>query len=114
LDAVGPGKAAGLAVLLSAINPKNLLLVVAAATGIAQSGVGAEEQAVALAVFVVLGTLGPGLPLGISYALGSRSTHLLEGLPGWMNADNSAIVSVLFLVIGLKLVGDGTTGFTPS
>ncbi|GLZ49740.1 hypothetical protein Acsp06_59250 [Actinomycetospora sp. NBRC 106375] len=110
IDTFGPGKALGLAVLLSGVNPKNLLLVVAAATAIAQTGVSAGGQAVALAVFVVLGTLGPGLPLGIYYALGARSTDLLSRLRGWMAAHNSAIMIALLLVIGVKLVGDALSG----
>ena len=114
IDAFGPGKAFGLAVVLSAVNPKNLLLVVAAATAIAQTGVDAGGQAVALAVFVVLGTLGPGLPLGIYYALGARSAHVLEGLRQWMAAHNTAIMTVLLLVIGLKLVGNGVSGLAGS
>jgi threonine/homoserine/homoserine lactone efflux protein len=114
IDSFGPGRAFGLAVLLSAVNPKNLLLVVAAATAIAQTGVDAGGQAVALAVFVVLGTVGPGLPLGISYALGARSAHVLEALRRWMAAHNTAIMTVLLLVIGLKLMGDGIAGLTGS
>ncbi len=112
IDTFGPGKAFGLALALSAVNPKNLLLVVAAATAIAQTGVGTGGQAVALAVFVVLGTVGPGLPLGIYYALGARSAHLLEGLRRWMAAHNTAVMTVLLLVIGLKLVGDALSDLT--
>ncbi|GAA4921811.1 Sap-like sulfolipid-1-addressing protein [Actinomycetospora succinea] len=110
IDTFGPGKAAGLGVLLSAVNPKNLLLTVGAAAAIAQTGVGAGGQAVALAVFVVLGTLGPGLPVAIDVALGARSAHVLDGLRRWMSAHNTAIMTVLLLVIGLKLVGDGIAG----
>jgi threonine/homoserine/homoserine lactone efflux protein len=51
IDSFRPAKAAGFGVLLSAINPKNLLLAVGAATAIAQTGISAGEQAVALAVF---------------------------------------------------------------
>ena len=112
IDTFGPGKAGGLAVALSAVNPKNLLLVIAAATGIAATGVSAGGQATALAVFVVLGTLGPGLPLAIYYGLGARSAHVLDGLRRWMAGHNSAIMTVLLLVIGLKLVGDGIWGLT--
>lgn len=107
IDTFGPGRAAGLGVVLAGVNPKNLLLTVAAAAAIAQTGTSAGGQAIALAVFVVLGTLGPGLPLGLSIALGSRSVHLLEGLRRWMAAHNTAIMTVLLVVIGLKLVGDG-------
>lgn len=112
IDTFGPGKAFGLAAILSGINPKNLLLAVAAATAIAQTRIPAGGQTVALAVFVVLGTLGPGLPLGIYYGLGARSAHLLNGMRRWMAAHNTAIMTVLLLVIGLKLVGDGLAGLT--
>jgi threonine/homoserine/homoserine lactone efflux protein len=64
IDTFRPGKALGMGVLLSAVNPKNLLLTVAAASAIAQTGIDTGRQAVALAVFIVIGTLGPGLPGG--------------------------------------------------
>jgi threonine/homoserine/homoserine lactone efflux protein len=80
IDGFRPSKAAGLGVLLSAVNPKNLLLVVAAAAAISQSGLGAGKQAVALAVFVVIATVGPGAPVAIYLALGERSKQLLDDL----------------------------------
>ena len=44
--------------LLSGVNPKNLLLTVGAAAAIAQTGIDTGEQAVALAVFILVATLG--------------------------------------------------------
>ena len=64
-------------------------------------------QAVALGLFVLLGTLGPGVPLAIYLGLGARSQRILERLRGWMAAHNTAIMCVLLVVIGLKLLGDG-------
>jgi hypothetical protein len=49
-----PSSSAGAGVALSAANPKNLLLAVAGAAAIAQTGIDAGEQAVAYAVFVVI------------------------------------------------------------
>jgi threonine/homoserine/homoserine lactone efflux protein len=112
IDAFGPGKAAGMAALLSAINPKNLLLTLGAASAIAQTGIDTGEQAVALAVFVVIGTLGPGAPVALYFALGTKATHLLEELEAWMAGNNAAIMAVLCLVIGAKLVGDGIGGLS--
>jgi threonine/homoserine/homoserine lactone efflux protein len=112
IDTFGPAKAAGMAVLLSGINPKNLLLTLAAASAIAQTGVPAGQQAVALAVFVVIGTLGPGAPVAMYFALGAKATHLLDELKGWMAAHNAAIMAVLCLVIGAKLIGDGIAGLS--
>jgi threonine/homoserine/homoserine lactone efflux protein len=111
IDTFGAPKAAGLAVVLSAVNPKNLLLVVAAAAAIAQTGVGGGKQAVALAVFVVIGTIGPGAPVAIYFAMGERSKHLLDELRAWMAHNNAAIMAVICLVIAAKLIGDGISGF---
>jgi threonine/homoserine/homoserine lactone efflux protein len=111
IETFTPPKAAGLGVLLSAVNPKNLLLVVSAAAAIAQTGASAGDQAVALAIFVLIGTLGPGAPVILYFALGQRSKQLLDRLKSWMSAHNAAIVAVLCLVIGAKLIGDAISGF---
>ena len=107
IDRFGPVKSAGLGLVLSAANPKNLLITVGAATAIAQTGISTGGQAVALGLFVLLGTLGPGVPLAIYLGLGARSQRILERLRGWMAAHNTAIMCVLLVVIGLKLLGDG-------
>jgi len=112
IDSFTAPKAAGLGVLLSAVNPKNLLLVVAAAAAIAQTGVGAGKQAVALAVFVVIATIGPGAPVAIYFAMGERSKKLLDELRDWMSQNNAAIMAVICLVIAAKLIGDGITGLS--
>jgi threonine/homoserine/homoserine lactone efflux protein len=110
IDTFGPPKALAFGVLLSAVNPKNLLLTVGAAAAIAQTGIGAGQQAIALAVFVVVGTLGVGAPVVLYFALGERSRRLLDQLKRWMAAHNAAIMAVLLLVIGAKLLGDGIAG----
>jgi threonine/homoserine/homoserine lactone efflux protein len=112
IDAFTATKSFGMAALLSGVNPKNLLLTVSAAAAIAQTGVSAGKQAVALAVFIVIGTLGTGVPLAIYFALGARAKQLLDGLKGWMGAHNTAIMTVLCLLIAAKLLGDGITGLS--
>ena len=106
-----PGRSLAIAVALSGLNPKNLLLTVGAAAAIAQTGIGTGEQAVALAVFVIVGTLGVGVPVAIFFALGERSAKALGELRDWMIHNNTAIMTVLLLVIGAKLLGDGISGF---
>jgi threonine/homoserine/homoserine lactone efflux protein len=110
IDRFTPGRAFAMALLLSGLNPKNLLLTVGAAAAIAQTGASTGSQVAALAVFVLLGTLGPGLPVAIYFGMGERATHLLDELKTWMGAHNAAIMAVLCLVIGAKLVGDGISG----
>jgi threonine/homoserine/homoserine lactone efflux protein len=107
LDDFTPVKATGAGVLLSALNPKNLLLSVAAAAAIAGSGVSGGSQAVAYAVFALIASIGVAAPVVIYFAMGDRAAALLDGLRGWMARNNAVIMAVLLLVIGVKVLGDG-------
>ena len=111
IDRFTSARAAALAFALAAVNPKNLILTVAAAAAIAQTGIAAGRQAVALAVFVVIGTLGTGAPVVLYLAMGERAQPRLEALRGWMTHNNATIMAVLCLVIGAKLIGDAIGGF---
>jgi threonine/homoserine/homoserine lactone efflux protein len=110
IDTFSPGKALGMGALLSGVNPKNLLLTLGAASAISQTGIDAGRQAVALAVFVFIGTLGPGLPVALYFGFGARATQVLDDLKLWMASHNAAIMAVLCLIIAAKLIGDGITG----
>ena len=105
-------KAAGAAFALSALNPKNVLLTVAAAAEIAEVGVPAGQQIAVLFAFVLIASAGVLTPLVLSVALGDRSRQLLDGLRGWMARHNAVIMSVLFVLIGAKLIGDAIAGFS--
>jgi threonine/homoserine/homoserine lactone efflux protein len=107
VDHFTAGRAVAMGVALSAINPKNLVLTIGAATAIAQSGISTGDQAIALAVFILVGTLGPGIPVAIYFLMGERAERMLDDLKEWMGHHNAAIMTVLLLVIGVKLLGDG-------
>ncbi len=110
VDHFGPAKALGFGAVMSGANPKNLLLTVGAAAAIGQTGIEAGQETIALAVFIVVGSIGVGGPIVIYFVLGERSQKLLDGLKSWMAANNAVIMAVLILVIGAKLVGDGLSG----
>ena len=112
VDAFGWPKALGAGVVLSAANPKNLLLTAAAAAVIAQAGLSAGEEAASLAIFVLIGTVGVAAPVVLYFALGRRSREVLDRLRGWMVAHNAAIMAVLLIVIGAKILGDAISGFS--
>ena len=112
IDAFTAPKALGAGAVLAGANPKNLLLAVAAAAAIAQTGIPGGEQAIAYAVFALIGTIGVGAPVAIYFALGDRAGPILDGLKQWMGRNNAVIMAVLCLVIGAKLVGDAIAGFS--
>jgi threonine/homoserine/homoserine lactone efflux protein len=110
IDRFTPPQALGGGAALAGANPKNLLLAVAAAAAIAQTGIAGGQQAVAYAGFAVVGTLGVGAPVVIYFATGKRSAGLLGRLQDWMARNNAVIMAVLCLVIGVKLIGDAIGG----
>lgn len=112
LDSVTPPGAAGAGALLGGVNPKNLLLAIAGAAAIAQTGIAAGEQAAAYAVFAVVGTAGVAAPLVIYLAAGARAQRLLSRLRDWMSHNNAVILSVLCLLIAAKLIGDAIVSLT--
>jgi threonine/homoserine/homoserine lactone efflux protein len=112
LAGFGPPKALGAGVVLTALNPKNLVLTVAGAAAIAQTGIPAGEQAVALAVFIVIACIGVATPVVIAFAMGDRARELLEGIQNWMARNNTVIMVVILALIGVKLIGDAISGFS--
>lgn len=107
-----PVKAAAAAALLGSVNPKNLLLIVAGAAAIAQTGIPGAEQAVAWIVFMLIASVGVATPVIIYFALGDRAPRLLGEIKDWMAHNNSAIMATLLLIIGVKLVGDAISGLS--
>ena len=107
IDQFTPVKALGFGFLLSAINPKNLGLAAAAGLVIDQ-GVAAGGSALAMELlFIILASLSIGVPVIYLLAGGEGAKHTLEGWRTWLEAHNAAVMAVLFVVIGAKLVGGG-------
>lgn len=105
IDAFTAPKALGLAVLLSGLKPKNLILSAAAGTTIAQAGLSAGEQGVMLAVFVVLASLAIIIPVLYHALGGERAQGTLDGWKAWLQQNNGTVMAVLFLVFGVVLIG---------
>jgi threonine/homoserine/homoserine lactone efflux protein len=112
VDHFTSARSAGAGLVLSAANPKNLVLAAAAAAEIAQVGVSGADEAVAYAVVVLVGSIGIAAPVVVYFALGDRAGPVLDGLKAWIGRNNAVIMAVLLLLIGAKLVGDAIAGFS--
>ena len=78
---------------------------------IAATDISGSEQFVAYLVFAVIGTLSVVIPVGIYLFTGDRAAEILDGMKKWMAHNNAVIMTVLFLVIGAKILGQGIGGF---
>ena len=111
IDAFTPVKALGFGFLLSALNPKNLTFAAAAGISI-DAAVAAGGSAPALILlFTILASVSIAVPVVYVLVGGEGAKRTLEGWRTWLAAHNAAIMAVLFVVIGAKLVGIGLDGF---
>lgn len=110
VDSFAAPKSFALGILASAVNPKNLALTAAAAASVSLSGADAEEAAAAMAVFVVIASLSVVGPVVLYLVAGDRVAPKLEGIKTTMAGHNNVIMAVICLVLGAKLIADGSGG----
>ena len=110
IDEVTPAKACGLGFVLSAVNPKNLLMCIAAGTAVAGGGLSTTQGVVTVLLFTVLAASTVALPVS-AYAIGrDRMVGTLESLRSWLTLHSAAVMATLLLVIGVVLLGKGLGG----
>lgn len=112
IDSMTTGKALGLGFLLAAVNPKNLVMCIAAGVAIDSADLSTGEDLAAIAVFTVVAGVSVAAPV-IGFAVaGNRLTTPLQELRVWLVGNNVAVMSVLLLVIGTVLIGKGLGGLS--
>ncbi len=107
IDAFSPFKAFTFGVVLAAVNPKNLLLSAAAGAAVATLGPTTSEAVVAWVAFIVLGSITIAGPV-VYYLVGGESAKAaLDTTKQWLAVHNAAVMAVLFLIFGVKLIAEG-------
>jgi hypothetical protein len=103
--------ALGLGFALAAINPKNLLMAVAAGIAIGAGALSVGGDVVAIAIFTVIAGCTVAIPV-VAYAVAKdRMRAPLNQAKSWLQDNNAAVMGVLLLVIGTVLIGKGVGGF---
>lgn len=110
IDALTTGKALGLGVALSAINPKNLLLCVSAGVAIGSSELESAGKAVAVVIFTALAAASVlGVVLGYILAA-DRLRDTLDAVRRWLQTNNHSVMGIVLLVMGAVVLGKGIGG----
>lgn len=112
VDKITTGKAAGLGFLLSAVNPKNLLMAISSGLIIGGAALGVGSAAVAIIVFTVIAGCTVLVPvIGYLFARNAMATPL-QSLRDWLLDNNATIMAVLLLLIGAVVIGKGIADFS--
>ena len=112
IDSLTFGKALGLGFALSAVNPKNLLMCLAAGTTIGAAHLSGGGDVVAVAVFTLIAASTVAIPVIGYLTARSKMAGPLESLRDWLTQNNATVMAVLLAVIGVVLLGKGISGLT--
>jgi hypothetical protein len=110
VEAITAARALGFGFLLGGVNPKNMAFAAAAAAAILGETTVPGEQVVALAVFVVVASLGVATPILVARVGGTRGRAALERVASRTAEHDAVVTSVVLLVLGAVLVVSGVTG----
>lgn len=111
IDTMTAVRALVLGFLLSALNPKNLLMGAAAGVAIGGGALTTGETSVAIVVFTVIAASTVTIPVVAYLVATARMAAPLEALRKWLVHNNSTVMAVLLLVIGVVLIGKGIGSF---
>jgi threonine/homoserine/homoserine lactone efflux protein len=107
IDTLRPAAASGLGFLLSALNPKNLLLAAAAGVTIAAADLATAQTVGLIAAFTAIASVTVGAPVVAYLVAGNRLDARLDATKSWLIDNNSTVMAVLIVVFGVSLLGDG-------
>jgi threonine/homoserine/homoserine lactone efflux protein len=110
IDSVSPKRALLLGVALSAANPKNLALTVAASAAIADAGLDGTDTAIAVATFVAIGSSTVVGAVAFYLAAPRTAERPLAAVKQFMSDNNTTIMMVILTLLGAKLLGDALAG----
>lgn len=105
-----PGKALVAGLTLGALNPKSIVVAFATAADVSAGGLTGGQQVAAAAVYVFVAVLGVAAPIAVMLVLGDRAPGVLHGWNAWLKHNNASVMSVLFVVFGVVLIGQGIAG----
>ena len=107
LMSASPTRSIGLGLLLSAANPKNALLGIAAGISIGSALVSADIAVIAGIVYVAMASVAVLTIVLVAVVAPHRTADVLSGLRDWLTAHNTAIMALLLVVFGFVLIGKG-------
>ena len=110
IGAISPGRAILLGVALSAANPKNLALTLAASAAIASAGLDGTDTALAVTTFVAIGSATVVGAVVFHLVAPAAAARPLAAVKQFMADNNATIMMIILLLLGAKLLGDALAG----
>lgn len=110
LEKASPLSALGLGVLLSGFNPKNLAFTIAAAVAIAEAQLAAGARLISVVFYALLASAGVAGPIVWRAIARDHADKTLAGWRIWLTVNYNTIMTVVFILFGVKLLAQGLGG----
>ncbi|MBC6296092.1 GAP family protein [Listeria sp. FSL L7-1517] len=101
---IKPGGAMIFAFLLSAVNPKNMLLSLTAGVSVGTLNLVGGQETMAIILFGIIACCSIYIPTIAFLIAGDRLDNVLDSTRKWLIQNNSLIMALLFLFIGLSVI----------
>lgn len=111
VDAMTPARGTLLGLALSALNPKNLFMGIGAGAAIGSSGIAPVAAAVPIAVYLLVAASTVAVPVVGFLVASQRLTQPLDAAKNWLLMNNTAVMVVLFILLGVIQLGKGIGNF---
>ncbi|EAH3791814.1 GAP family protein [Listeria monocytogenes] len=100
---IKPGGAMFFSFVLAAINPKNMLLSLTAGVSVGSLNLAGAQEITATIIFGLIACCSIYIPTIAFLLAGNRLNKVLDKTRNWLIQNNSVIMAVLFLFIGLNV-----------
>lgn len=110
LDEFTPARCVALGVVLALSNPKNITQLAVGGVTVAEGDSSNTARILTIVVFTVIASLGVLVPVAVHVFGGVTASNTLDRWKQWTVRNHAGIMSVLFLLLGVKTFGDGLSG----
>ena len=104
-----PLRALGLAIVMSALSPKNIALMLAAGVAMNSSDLALTDKGLLIAVFVITASITIGIPVIYAVVEGEKAEARLNQSKNWLLENNACVVAAMLLFIGLFMIIKATS-----
>lgn len=107
-----PLRAFALAIVMSAVSPKNITLMLAAMLALTQADLSPQGMAIFFVLFVSISSLTIGVPVGYAWIKGDNAEQALTEWKQRIIANSSRAFAILIAIIGIVILINGLSGIS--
>ena len=107
INQLAPATALAAGLFFGLVSLKNLLFASAAAAAIGQAHLNTLQAVVSVLLFVLIASLGIATPVYVAFTRRENAQKIFAAWVQWLSVNNTVIVALLCILLGIKLFGDG-------